>query len=145
MARVRVRIDDLERGDLPAMSVKSGAACANPVAIVLRPEQRPWSPAGPRIPVIVPLEPARARTRRRLTRAAWVVLVAAAAAFVAALTGAGSAVLLLAGAALVAYVALMIVGEVRWIGAKPSDDPGEVVLTRVHPAFAHAVDEQYGR
>jgi len=145
MARVRVRIDDLERGDLPALSVKSGAPCANPVAIVLRPEQRPWSPAGPKISVIVPLEPARARTRRRLTRAAWVVLVAAAAAFVAALTGAGSAVLLLAGGALVAYVALMIVGEMRWIGAKPSGHAGEIILTRVHPAFARAVDEQYGR
>jgi hypothetical protein len=145
MARVRVRIDDLERGDLPARSVKTGAACANPVAIVLRPEQRPWSPAGPKIPVIVPLEPARARTRRLLTRAAWVVLVAGAAALVAALTGAGSAVLLLAGAALVVYVALMLVGELRWIGSKPSEHDGEVVLTRVHRAFARAVDEQYGR
>ena len=68
MASVRVRIDDLERGDLPALSVKTGAACANPVAIVLRPEQRPWSPRGPKIPAIVPLEAARARTRRSLTR-----------------------------------------------------------------------------
>jgi len=145
MARVRVRIGDLTRGDLPALSVKSGEACANPVAIVLRPELRPWSPAGPKIPVIVPLEPARARTRRRLTRAAWIVLVVAAAAFVAAITGAGSAVLLLAGAALVVYIALMIVGEILWIGSKPSGRDGELVLTRVHPAFARAVDEQYGR
>src|SRR6476659_736989 len=82
MARVRVRIDDLERGDLPALSVKTGKACANPVAIVLRPEQRPWSPSGRKIAVVVPLEPARARTRRRLTRISWAFLVAGAAALV---------------------------------------------------------------
>ena len=45
----------------------------------------------------------------------------------------------------VAYVALMIVGDRLWIGAKPSAAPGEVVLTRVHHAFADAVDEQYSR
>jgi hypothetical protein len=145
MTRVRVRIDDLERGDLPALSVKTGEACANPVAIVLRPEQRPWSPSGPKIAVIVPLEPARARTRRRLTRVSWVFLVAGAAALVAAVTGAGSAVLLLAGCALVAYVSLVLIGELRWIGSRPSGVDGEVELTRVHRAFARAVDEQYGR
>lgn len=145
MARVRARIDDLERGDLPALSVKTGEACAHPVAIVLRPEQRPWSPLGPKIAVILPLEPARARARRVLTRATWVLLVTAAAAFVAALTGAGSAVLLLAGLALLAYVALIVAGERLWIGSKPSEHDGEIVLTRVHRAFARAVDEQYGR
>jgi hypothetical protein len=145
MARVRVRIDDLDRGDLPALSAKTGNPCANPVAIVLRPEQRLWSPAGPKIPVIIPLERARARARRLLTRAAWVALVTGAAALVAAITGAGSAVLLLAGGALVVYVALIGVGEARWIGSRPSEHAGEVVLTRVHRAFARAVDEQYGR
>lgn len=145
MGRVRVRVDDLERGDLPALSVKTGASCANPVAIVLRPEQTPWSPLGPKISAIVPLEASRARARRRFTRVTWVLLVAAAAAFVAALTGAGSAVLLLAVVALIAYAALVFAGEMRWIGAKPSPVEGEVVLTRVHHAFARAVDEQYGR
>jgi hypothetical protein len=145
MARVRARIDDLERGDLPALSVKTGEVCANPVAIVLRPEQRPWSPGGRKIAAIVPLEPARARTRRRLTRVAWAFLVAGAAALVAAATGAGSAVLLLAGVAFVAYVALVLIGELRWIGSRPSEVDGEVELTRVHRAFARAVDEQYGR
>ena len=145
MARVRVRIDDLERGDLPALSVKTGKACANPVAIVLRPEQRPWSPRGPKIAVVVPLEPARARTRRRLTRLSWAFRVAGAAALVAAFTGAGSAVVLLAGGALVAYFALVLIGELRWIGSRPSEIDGEVEVTRVHRAFARAVDEQYGR
>ena len=145
MARVRVRIDDLQRGDLPALSVKTGEACANPVAIVLRPEQRAWSPGGRKIAVIVPLEPARARTRRRLTRVSWAFLVAGAAALAAAVTGAGSAVLLLAVVAFVAYVALVLIGELRWIGSRPSEVDGEVELTRVHRAFARAVDEQYGR
>jgi hypothetical protein len=145
MARVRVRIDDLERGDLPALSVKTGAPCANPVAIVLRPEQTPLSPLGPKISAIVPLESSRVAARRRFTRVTWALLVAAAAAFVAALTGAGSAVLLPAAVALVAYVALVIAGEMRWIGSKPSSVDGEIVLTRVHRAFAQAVDEQYGR
>jgi hypothetical protein len=75
----------------------------------------------------------------------WALLVAAAAAFVAALTGAGSAVLLVAAAALVAYGALVIAGESRWIGSKPSPVEGEVVLTRVDRSFARAVDDQYGR
>ena len=145
MARVRVRIDDLERGDLPALSVKTGRACANPVAIVLRPEQRPVWPTGRKIAVIVPLEAARARARVRLTRVTWVLLVAAAAALVAAVTGAGPAVLLLAVGALVAYGALVLIGELRWIGSRLSEVDGEVELTRVHRAFARAVDEQYGR
>ena len=145
MARVRVRIDDLERGDLPALSVKTGAACANPVAIVLRPEQRPWSPGGPKIASILPLEAARARARRLSTRVTWVLLAACAAALAAAVTGAGSAVLLLAAVAFLAYVALVLVGEWRWVGSRSSQDEGEIVLTRVHRAFARAVDEQYGR
>ena len=145
MARVRVRIDDLERGDLPALSVKTGRACANPVAVVLRPEQRPWSPLGPRVSAILPLEATRVRARRLLTRISWVVLVVAAAALAAAVTGVGSAVLLLAVVAIVAYVGLMIVGDLRWVGAKPSERDDEVVVTRVHPAFARAVDEQYAR
>jgi hypothetical protein len=145
MARVRLRIDDLERGDLPALSVKTGKACAHPVAVVLRPEQKPWSPFGPKFEVIVPLEPARVRSRRVLTRITWVLLVAAAAALVAAATGAGSAVLLLAGGALVTYAALVLIGEIRWIGSRPSEDDRELELTRVHRAFVRAVDEQYGR
>ena len=145
MARVRIRVDDLERGDVPALSVKTGAPCANPVVLVLRPEQTPLSPLGRKVSAVVPLESSRALARRRLTRVSWVVLVAAAAAFVAALTGAGSAVLLLAAAALVAYGVLVVVGEMRWIGAKPSTTKDEIVLTRVHGAFARAVDEQYGR
>jgi hypothetical protein len=145
MARVRVRIDDLERGDLPAISVKTGAACANPVAIVLRPEQRPWSPTGPKISAILPLEPARVRARRLLTRVSWVLLVLTAAALAAAITGVASAVLLLAAIAFIGYVVVMVVGDLRWVGSKPADRDGEVMLTRVHRSFALAIDEQYDR
>jgi hypothetical protein len=145
MASVRVRVDDLERGDLPALSAKSGTACANPVAIVLRPEQRPWSPLGPRVDAVVPLEARRVRGRRVLARVSWAALVAGAAALVAAFTGGGSAAAVLVLVAVAAYGVLVTVGELRWIGARPSGEAGEIVLTRVHPAFARAVDEQYGR
>jgi hypothetical protein len=145
MTSVRIRRDDLERGDLPALSVKTGRACANPVAIVLRPEARPWSPLGPKIESILPLEPQRVRARRLLTRISWVVLVATASALAAAITGVGSAVLLLAALLFVAYVALMILGDLRWVGSKSSDHEGEILVTRVHRDFADAVDEQYGR
>jgi hypothetical protein len=145
MARVRVRVLDLERGDLPALSVKTGAPCANPVAVVLRPEQRPWWPRGPKISAVVPLEAARARSRRSLTRFSWALLVLCAAALVAAITGAGPVGLVAAALAFLAYVALFVVGDWRWVGSRPSEHDGEVVLTRVNAAFAHAVDEQYGR
>ena len=145
MASVRVRIDDLERGDLPALSVKTGAACANPVAVVLRPEQRPWSPRGPKIPAILPLEASRARARRALTRISWALLVVCAAALVAAITGAGAVGVLAAVLAFLAYVTLFAVGDLRWVGSHPAEHDDEVVLTRVHKAFARAVDEQYGR
>src|SRR3954454_12848782 len=137
MTHVRVRIDDLERGDVPAPSVKSGAPCANPVAIVLRPEQRPWSLRGPQISAVLPLAPARARSRRLLTRVSWAILVACAAALVAAITGAGSVALGVAVLAFVGYIALIVVGDLRWIGSQPSDHEDEVVLTRVNRRFAH--------
>ena len=53
--------------------------------------------------------------------------------------------LLLAVVAFVAYAALVLIGELRWIGSRPSEVDGEVELTRVHRAFARAVDDQYGR
>ncbi|HUI48755.1 MAG TPA: hypothetical protein VL119_08665 [Acidimicrobiia bacterium] len=145
MARVGVLIDDLELGDLPALSVKTGRACANPVAIVLRPGQRMLSPTGPKIACILPLEASRARLRRLLTRASWVALVAGAAALAAALTGVGSIVFLVAALAFASYAALVVVGDVLWVGARASEQAGEITLTRVHAAFARAVDAQYGR
>jgi hypothetical protein len=74
-----------------------------------------------------------------------VLRVTGASALVAWATGAGSAVLLIAAAAFLAYVGLVLIGELRWIGSKPAENADEVELTRVHRAFARAVDEQYDR
>jgi hypothetical protein len=43
------------------------------------------------------------------------------------------------------YVALVLIGDARWIGARTSTEAREIILTKVHPTFARAVDEQYGR
>jgi hypothetical protein len=145
VTRVRVAIDDLERGDFPALSVKTGRPCANPMVIMLRPEQRPWSPSGPKFAAILPIEPERARARRWFTRASWALLVVAAAGLVGALTGAGAIGTVVAIAAVLGYAAIVTIGEMRWVGARPGERAGELVLTRVHPGFAHAVDAQYGR
>jgi len=145
MAAVRIRVDDLERGDVPALSVKTGRPCTNPVAIVLRPEQRLFSPLGPKFTAVVPLEARRVRERVLSTRAGWVLLVAGAAALLAAFTGAGSAVDLLSIVALVLYGVLYVLGDLRWIAARGAVRDGEILVTRVHADFARAVDEQYGR
>jgi hypothetical protein len=145
MTRVSVAVDDLERGDLPALSVKTGRPCANPVAIVLRPEQRPWWPSGPKVAAVLPIEPERVRARRRFARVSWALLIIGVAGVLAGLTGAGGVGQLVAILGAFAYIATVAVGEWRWVGAKPGERAGEVGLTRVHPAFARAVDEQYGR
>jgi hypothetical protein len=137
VTRVRVAIDDLERGDLPALSVKTGRPCANPVVLMLRPEQRPWSPSGPKIAAILPLEPQRVRARRWFTRACWGLLVVAA--------GAGAIGGIVALIGVLGYGTTVAIGEWRWVGARPGARDGELVLTRVHRDFALAVDAQYGR
>jgi|SRR5436309_5822788 len=146
MARVEVLVDDLERGDLPALCVKSGVHCANPVGVTLRPGGHAWTPFAPRVHAILPIDGRRARLIRASTRASWVVLFVALAGLVASVTGGGAVALTIGVAALVLYAALVIVGDRSSIGARPV--PGtdaSVVLTRVHPAFARALDEQYGR
>jgi hypothetical protein len=145
VTRVTVAIDDLERGDLPALSVKTGRPCANPVVVLLRPEQRPWSPSGPKFAAILPLEPRRVRARRWFTRLSWALLVVAAAGVIAALTGAGAIGDIAALVGVLGYATTVAIGEWRWVGARPGACAGELVLTRVHREFARAVDEQYGR
>jgi hypothetical protein len=145
VTRVCIAIDDLERGDLPALSAKTGRPCANPVAVVLRPEQRPWSPSGPKVAAILPLEPQRVRAHRWFARLGWVLLVIAAAGVVAAFTGAGAVGGTAAVIGVLGYAALVAIGEWRWVGARPGDRADELVLTRVHGDFARAVDAQYGR
>jgi len=145
MTRVSVAVEDLDRGDLPALSVKTGRPCANPVAVVLRPEQRPWWPSGPKVASVLPIEPERVRARRWFTRVSWALLVIAAAGVVASFTGAGGVGFAGAIVAALAYTVTVAIGEWQWVGSKPGEQPGELVLTRVHRAFARAVDEQYGR
>jgi hypothetical protein len=146
MARVEVLVDDLERGDLPAVCVKSGLVCANPVGMTLRPGGHAWTPFAPRVHAILPMHARRARRLRVATRASWVALFVGLAGLVASLTGGGAIALLVGVVALVSYAALVVIGDGSSVGARPV--PGtnaSVVLTRVHPAFARAVDEQYGR
>jgi hypothetical protein len=142
---VRVAIDDLERGDLPALSVKTGRPCANPVAVVLRPKSHLWSPSAPNVASILPIEPERVRARRLFTRVSWALLVIAGAGLVATFTGAGAFGTIVVIFGVIGYAATVAVGEWRWVGARPAERAGELVLTRVHREFASAVDAQYGR
>lgn len=120
MARVELLVADLEHGDVPAVSVKTGRPCANPVGMRLRHRR-----------VVLPLEAARARLRRALLLATWPVLVVAIAGlFVSAVVVLGAIVL---------YVLLVIAGEVLWVGARAGASTETIVLTRVHPAFVDAV------
>ena len=58
MARVRVRVDDLERGDLPALSVKTGVRVREPGRDRVATGAAPLVAAsGAKIAAIVPLEP----------------------------------------------------------------------------------------
>ena len=157
MAVTAARVDDLERGDLPAVCAKTGEPCVGLVKDTLRVVPQ-WVSALAvlvipyyfaralvvrRIEVTLPIAPGRLQWIRRFVRAAWVALVLAAAGLAATFFGAGPVglIALLAGA--VAYVTIVFVGDRLWVGARPSQRPDAVVLTRVHPAFAHAVDEMY--
>jgi hypothetical protein len=120
MARVELRVDDLERGDVPAVSVKTGRPCANPVGLRLRHRR-----------VVLPLEPGRARLHRVLLLAAWPTLVVVIVALFIAPDIAAIAVAL--------YAVLVLVGELLWVGARAGSSTETMVLTRVHQAFVDAV------
>jgi hypothetical protein len=142
--RVRVRISDLERGDLPAICAKTGQPCANAHGVVLRPGSHLWSPGGVRIDAVIPIAAARVRQRRALARAAWVLLAVFGAALLASLAGGGGFAFTIAVGAFVVYVALVLTGDRMWVGAQMGNER-EVYLTRVHHEFTRAVDAQYGR
>jgi hypothetical protein len=48
-------------------------------------------------------------------------------------------------AAFAVYVVLVLAGDRFWLAARPADSNDEMIVTRVHPNFAAAVDAQYGR
>ncbi|MDQ1481479.1 MAG: hypothetical protein QOI44_2340, partial [Actinomycetota bacterium] len=43
----------------------------------------------------------------------------------------------------VAYLGIVFVGDLLWVGAVASRRSDVVILTRVHPTFARALSEQY--
>src|SRR5271166_6158937 len=100
MAVVAARVDDLERGDLPAICAKTGEPCVGLVkdtlwavplwvsalaAFAIVPYYIGRMSVGRRLEVTLPIAPSRLAWIRRFVRAAWVALVAAAAGLAAAL------------------------------------------------------------
>ena len=134
MAVAAARVDDLERGDLPAICAKTGVPCDGLVKDTLRVVPRWVSPLVALL--IVPYFVGRLRTRRggsrrscrsrpaalqrirRLVRAAWIALVLAAAGLwrrrSSAPAWSGSCALV---AGLVAYLVIVYVGDQMWVGA----------------------------
>ena len=158
MAVAEARVDDLERGDLPAICAKTGEPCVGLVkdtlwvvprwvsvlavfAIVPYYVGRMFSSR--RIEVTLPIAPSRLQWIRRFVRAAWVALVVAAAGLASAVFGAGvvGVAALIAGVA--AYVLIVFAGDHIWVGARPTHSRDVVILTRVHPDFARAVAVMY--
>jgi fatty acid desaturase len=155
VAAVAARVDDLERGDLPPICAKTGVPCDTFVKDRLRVVPR-WVPplavllivpyfvgrayASRNIEVQLPIAPARRERIRLLVRAAWVALVVAAAGLAASFFGAGAVSLAALVAGIVAYVVIVYVGDQMWVGARPGPTPDVVVLTRIHPEFARALD-----
>jgi hypothetical protein len=122
--RVAVRIEDFERGDMPAICAKTGVPCDNPVALRLRIGRRP-------VPGILPIVSSRARLVRWLIRTSFFVLAAAVVlAFVS---------FDYAAIAVAVYVVVFIVGDQLWVGSKGADERDLIVLTRVHRNFVDAV------
>jgi len=121
---VEIAVDALERGDVPALSVKTGRPCANPVGVRLRVGLR-------RVYAVLPVEPGRARLRRVLGFASYGLLAAAiVCAFVA---------WPLAVALVIVYGVDAAAGELIWIGARDGASRDSIRLTRVHRDFAAAV------
>lgn len=158
MARAAVRVDDLERGDLPAVCAKTGVPCDGLVRDTLR-VVPPWVAAlvyagvvpfliirlyvSRRVDAKLPIAPARIARIRALVRAAWIAMVVGAAGLASAIFGAGAVGVLALGAGLLAYLAIMSVGGILWLGATESRHHDVVFLTRVHPDFARALAAQY--
>ena len=158
MARAPVRVDDLERGDLPMVCAKTGVPCDGLVKDRLRVVPA-WVAAlvyagvvpflilrlylSTRVEAKLPIAPARVQRIRRLVRVAWIAMVLGAAGLVSVIFGAGAVGVLALIVGLVAYLVVMLVGDLLWVGAIASRRPDVVILTRVHPAFARALAERY--
>jgi len=97
-----------------------------------------------RVEAKLPIAPARVERIRSLVRGAWIAMVIAAAGLASAIFDAGlvGVVAMLVG--VVAYLGIVFVGDLLWVGAIARRDPDVVVLTRVHTDFAQALRDQYG-
>ena len=124
MSSVEISVDALERGDVPALSVKTGLPCANPVGVRLRVGLR-------RVYAVLPVEASRARLRRVLGWTAYALLAAA----ILFLFVAWPVSVVL----VVLYGVDVVAGEALWIGAREGPESDTIRLVRVHPAFAAAV------
>ena len=124
MSSVELSVDALERGDVPALSVKTGKPCANPVGVRLRVGLR-------RVYAVLPVEAGRAKLRRFLGWFSYALLFAA----IISVFIAWPLALVLA----VLYLVDVAAGEFFWIGGREGTDRDTIRLVRVHPAFAAAV------
>jgi hypothetical protein len=129
MAEVEVALEALAKGDVPAISVKTGKPCAHPVGMTLR--TSPLAVFKPRHAVVLALEPSRVRLRQVLVLVSYLVLVAAMV-FLLLTPAVGIA-------GFVAYAGVLLIGEWLWVGMRESARQGRVVLKRVHPEFVRAV------
>src|SRR5438105_1694472 len=122
MARAAVRVDDLERGDLPAVCAKTGVPCDGLVRDSLRVVPA-WVAAlvyafvvpflilrlyfSRRVEAKIPIAPPRVELIRRLVRSAWIAIVIAAAGLASAIFGAGAVGVLALLVGVVAYLAIV--------------------------------------
>jgi hypothetical protein len=157
VARVTVRIDDLEAGRLPRICVKSGVSCHTTVRSewlvvpawtwILLPFGfvaffiAQWC-ASTRVSGRVPVARPAWTAHRKAARAALVVFFVGVAfvvvcAFTSGIAAVFAAIVPMAGA--VAYGMTLL----WWPGAIPARRRAHVTLTRVHRDFARAVDEMY--
>jgi len=160
MAEAAARVEDLERGHLPAVCAKTGEPCDVPVKDTLRVVPR-WVSAlavlavvpyfvaraytSRRIEAVLPIAPTRLERIRTLVRGAWIALALAAAGFSAALFGGGVVGVIALVAGLFGYLLVVYTGDRMWVGARPSRRTDVVILTRIHPVFARALEEMYAQ
>ncbi len=158
MARAAVRVDDLEAGNLPPVCAKTGVACDGLVRDSLRAVPA-WVAASVWVLVVpflilrlyfsrrveakLPVAPARVQRIRTLVRGAWIAMVVAAAGLASSIFGAGAVGVLALLIGAVAYVTIVFVGDLFWVGGVASRRADVVILTRVHPEFARALRAQY--
>jgi hypothetical protein len=145
VASAQVPVENLTAGSLPEVCVKTGVPCTNFVRTPLRAYKSGSSlgrlftmgrPVAARIPAV----PQRVRLHTALVVLSWVVAVVLIVSLVVSIAADLSVAVPLV--AFVAYLALVAGGSLVWIGAETTDDADAIVLTRVHPDFAQAVESQ---